>query len=177
MDSHNKPPWSYGKHGNNGRYFSIGHSHKKLLVNKSLNNPIPSNYIFSRDKPVGILFKMWQLYLSNFTNVIDQNLVSYSVYTVFIRVRYNKDQYFMAGNQFGFNFSSLLDIKGLFDVVTEKLSDYMEDYNLTDESIVHVELIFRQIDKRLLSEFHLEKPSHVSRFEVIKTEKDLIIPV
>lgn len=83
----------------------------------------------------------------------------------------------MAGNQFGFTFSSLSDIKGLFDVVNEKVRDYMEQYNLTDDAIIYRELIFRQKDKRLLSEFYLEKPSHVTKYDVVNTERDLIIPV
>lgn len=83
----------------------------------------------------------------------------------------------MAGNQFGYTFSSLADIRGLFDVVTQRLTEYMEQYNLTDEAIIYIELIFRQKDKRLLSEFNLEKPFHVTKYEVLKTERELVIPV
>lgn len=53
----------------------------------------------------------------------------------------------------------------------------MEDYNLSEQAIVHIELIFRQKDKKLFYEFHLEKPTHVTKSEFVNTERDLIIPL
>lgn len=53
----------------------------------------------------------------------------------------------------------------------------MNDYNFNEEAIVYVEIIFRQKDKKLLSEFHLIKPSHVTKSEVFNTEKYLNVPL
>lgn len=152
-------------------------SRGNTLINSTFNSPIPSQYIFGHNKPVGVFFKIWDLYYDNFLNAILKAIPSDYVYTVFIRVRYNKNEYFMAGNQFGFNFDSSSVITGLFDVVTDKVREYMEDYNLSEEAITHIELIFRQRDKKLLSEFKLDKPLHVTKSEVITTQKDLNIPV
>ena len=77
------------------------------------------------------------------------------VYTVFIKVRYNVDEFFMVGNQFGFNYTCKSDIEGLITVASIKLEEYMVAYNLTDDAIVYIKMTFRQKDKKLLSEFYL----------------------
>ena len=53
-------------------------------------------------------FKIWDFYGSSvFSEKMDKvNLVVCNVYTLYVKVRYNKDQFFMVGNQFGFTFSS-----------------------------------------------------------------------
>jgi hypothetical protein len=67
-------------------------------------------------------------------------------YTVYIKVRYNEDSYFMAGNQFGFKYSSKINIDELYAIITARFEDYFSHYNLTDEDIVYIELIFRKFD-------------------------------
>lgn len=87
------------------------------------------------------------------------------------------NEYLMAGNQFAFQFYGLPEIEVLYDNVTQRLAEYMKEYNISEEAIVHIELIFRQKDKKLLSEFSLEKPSHVTRSDIVNTERELVIPV
>lgn len=65
-------------------------------------------------------------------------------YTVFIKVKYIVNEYFMAGNQFGFIFTSELDINDLYEKVYNRLDEYLDLYNLTDDDIRYVMLSFRQ---------------------------------
>ena len=83
----------------------------------------------------------------------------------------------MAGNQFGFNFSSDEDVDNLLISVTCRLEDYLSAYNLSEDSIVYVQISFRQKDNKLLSEFSLDKPSHIPNTDLISTEKIISLPV
>lgn len=87
------------------------------------------------------------------TNRIVARLDLDYVYTVFIKVRYSVDRYFMVGNQFGFNYDNIYKLTDIFDTVVNRLEEYMEDYDLKEDEIVYVELSFRKKDKVLLSEF------------------------
>lgn len=57
----------------------------------------------------------------------------------------------MAGNQFGFDFNSNGDLDNLLSTIKLRLEDYFNQYNLTNQSIVYAQLIFRKIDTKLLS--------------------------
>lgn len=83
----------------------------------------------------------------------------------------------MAGYQFGFDFSSEADVVNLFTTVVSRLKEYIDLCKLTPEAIVYVQINFRKKDKKLLSEFSLDKPSHISKQENIITESMLTIPV
>ena len=79
----------------------------------------------------------------DFTSKVRYSIPIDFCYTVFIKVRYNVDKFFMAGNQCGFNYTSDYVVKDLFTVVSKRLEDYMSDYNLTEEAIVYVQVAFR----------------------------------
>ena len=128
------------------------HSHASCLP-KEFYNPIPSTYISSKGLPIQLYFRIFQLDSFEFTSRIRRYVPVDFVYTVFIKVRYNVDEFYMAGNQFGFNYSCESDIKGLFIVVSNKLEEYMNHYNLRTDAIVYIQISFRQKDKKLLSEF------------------------
>jgi len=74
-------------------------------------------------------------------------------YTVYIKVRYNVDSYFMVGNQFGFIYDSPRSITELYNIFISKLEDYLKEYHLIDDDIVYIEISFRKLDKKLLSDF------------------------
>lgn len=169
----------YTKHGKNGRYFSTGLSRHYTSINSNFNNPIPSQYIFGKNKPFGIFFKIWELYFNNFLNAISKIIPCDFVYTVFIRVRYNKNEYFIAGNQFAFNYSSKLEVKGMLDIVMSRLDQYLDDYNLNSYDISYIQLAFRQKDHKLLSEFSVQKdkPLHISDIDNNLINYSLNIPV
>lgn len=98
------------------------------------------------------------------------------IYTVF-KVKYNKDSFFMAGNQFGFDFKSDTDIDNLLATIILRLEDCFNQYNLTNQSILYVQIIFRKIDSKLLSEFSMDKPNHISITDIASTHKKLNIPI
>ena len=74
----------------------------------------------------------------------------------------------MAGYQFGFTFSSDSDIKEeVFNTVIDRLDNSFYAYELKRKDIIYIQISFRQMDKKLRSEFLLNKPCHVSRNENI----------
>lgn len=63
---------------------------------------IPSSFVPGKDLPLHVYFNMSDLSSSVFKNRIIDKVSLNFVYTVFVKVRYNHDSLFMAGNQFGF---------------------------------------------------------------------------
>ena len=58
-----------------------------------------------------------------FKEVITLNVPCGFIYTVFIKIRYNEDNFFMAGNQFGFDFKSLNDLDDLLSIIKARLEE------------------------------------------------------
>lgn len=104
-------------------------------------SPIPSEYIFSKDKPYHVRVMLHQLFTTTFDKQVISS-ISKNTYTVFIRVKYDVNSYFMAGNQFGFTYNNGNDIIALKDVIIKRLERYFEDYKLTDDDIIYVEASF-----------------------------------
>lgn len=143
-----------------------------------LHNIIPSTYISSRNKPLIVYFTIFDLNNSSlFNNRIISTIPKGFIYTVFVKIRYNYDSFFMAGNQFGFDFSSSVNIDYLLYNINTRLDEYFDVYNLSNESIIYIQVSFRKMDTKLLSEFYLHKPDHVSIYDNIITQKKLNIPL
>ena len=122
-------------------------------------SPIPSDYIHSKRAAVNVLFYMHEIYYKlRFTDKIYKYVVVNCLYTVFVKIRFNNDSYAMCSNQFGFDFKSDTDISILLDTINAKLNQTFEDYDLIDEDIIWVQLTFKQLDVKLISEFILDKP-------------------
>jgi hypothetical protein len=80
---------------------------------------------YKRDKNIQL-----QMYLSLNTfydkslfikNVLELKLSKNKVYTIYVKVRYDKDKFFMAGNQFGFIFNFNKDLDYLFNDIKSRL--------------------------------------------------------
>jgi hypothetical protein len=138
---------------------------------------IPNEYIQSKEKALNIYFNFYELKYPAFNNKINSNVTKGLIYTVYIKVRYNIDSFFMLGNQFGFDFSSEDKIYDLLGIVIDRLEEAFEEYNLIDESVVYVQLTFRKLDTKLLSVFSLDKSNHISSTDIISTKRKLNIPV
>lgn len=81
----------------------------KSIENPFLNN-IPKEYVPSDCESIPIHFNTWDLYSSIFCAKVSKRISLGGIYTVFIKVRYNYDKFYMAGNQFGFYYLSQEDI-------------------------------------------------------------------
>ena len=76
-------------------------------MNKQFYNPIPSIYVASQEKPIELHLNLSQLDSSaEFEEIISKRVPIDNVYTVFVKIRYNQDEYRMVGNQFGFDYDS-----------------------------------------------------------------------
>lgn len=81
----------------------------------------------------------------------------HEVYTVYIKVRYHKDKFFMAANQFGLDYNSLDAFDILYDVVLMRLEDYFIDYKLSNADINYILISFRLLDSKIFSDLMVDK--------------------
>jgi hypothetical protein len=108
--------------------------------------------------------------------MVNVNLSIDNVYTVYVKVRYDKDNFFMVGNQFGFNFSSENSYEVLFYDITIRLEEYFAHYNLVNEDIVYVEVSFRLLDKMIYSDLFIDKDKLVNMTPTEKKDTlDLVV--
>ena len=69
------------------------------------------------------------------------------------------------------------NLDDLLNITNSRLSSYFDVYRISISDVVYIQILFRLIDVKLLSEFSLDKPSHVSVAENVLGEKILNIPV
>jgi hypothetical protein len=162
-------------------------------INNNVNNPsypsdvsfdnafssiIPSKYVFSKNNPLLLYFDLFQLENKDyFYKTIEANVSKDVVYTVFIKIRYNIDSFFMAGSQFGFQYKNSEDVNNILFAVNGCLEDYFSEYNLRDESVSYIQLSFRKLDTVLLKEFVLNKPDNLSEIGYSEIKRRLNIPL
>lgn len=72
------------------------------------SNIIPTRYVVAKSKPIVIYFSMTHLESIIFRDMVSSKIILGNIYTVFIKVRYDYDNFFMAGSQFSFHYSSHL---------------------------------------------------------------------
>ena len=137
----------------NSRGFNI-----RFASSSSQNNPffvpIPVNYIASKEKPLNVYFSLIEMYnFIQFCTKIKSIIEWNTKYTVYIKVRYRIDNYFMAGNQFGFSYDSENSLDDLYTTTRYKLEDYFKDYFLEDVDVVYVQISFRKNNLKLLADF------------------------
>ena len=135
----------------------------------------------SKDKKlISSHFKIQHFYnISIFTERLQEvGLDLDSVYTVYIKVRYRKDSYFMLGNQFGLKYSSEMDFEDTFKVIKARLAVYYERYHLTDADIVFLQVNCRLLDKKIYSDLLIddEKFEFITPTEKKNTVNLVIIP-
>lgn len=88
--------------------------------------------------------------------MLNTKLAINNVYTVYVKVRYNKDNFFMVGNQFGLKFSDN-DFEVLLNVIKVRLEEYFGYYNLVDQDITYVLVSFRLLDRMIYSDLIIDK--------------------
>ena len=140
-------------------------------------NIIPSIYVYNKHKPISIYFDIFDVSTTKFIAEILSKLVFGSTYTVFIRIKYNINEYFMAGNQFGFVYSCKTNVNELQLVVRDRLEELLDEYNISAQDVRYVMISFRQKDQKLLSEFSIDKKHHISTPDFKLAENKLTVPV
>lgn len=69
------------------------------------------------------------------------------------------------------------NLDDFLNITNSRLSSYFDVYRISISDVVYIQILFRLKDVKLLSEFSLDKPSHVSVAENVMGEKILNIPV
>lgn len=91
-------------------------------------------------------------------NCIEKN----TLYTVSVKIRY-RHTFFMAGKQCGFINKELEDIKELNNIISERLTRSFEDYSLTDNDVLYIQLTFKKVNSKIISEFGISDNSIKSK--------------
>lgn len=136
----------------------LGRKYSTIKDSNLFLAPIPVEYVRRKGKPIYYQFGMKKFHLGIYD--VTKRISKDVDYTVYIKVKHSKDQYFMAGNQFGFIYSSIDDINDLYDLLSDRLNLYFKQYKLVNKDIVYVEVTFREFNTRLLSEFSMEDFKH-----------------
>lgn len=67
-----------------------------------------------------------------FRDMVSSKISLGNIYTFFIKVRYDYNNFFMAGSQFSFDYSSNDKIDNLLQIVNNRLEDCFNAYNIID---------------------------------------------
>lgn len=156
-------------------YFLSPFSSSVLFASLS---PIPFKYVYDKNKPINLYFNIYDLDdINKFSFVINNNIDKDIIHTVFIKIRYNLDSFFMLGNQFGFTLHSNNDIFDLLFVIKNRLEEYFQEYNISNEDIVYLQVSFRRLNIKLFSEFKLDKLPHIPNSDILDIKNNLKIPI
>lgn len=136
--------------------------------------PIPSSYVRDKGRPFVVIFSINDLdSQARFINKIENFLPINTSYNVFIKLRYFSNNFCMAGSQFGFNYNCPGQIVWLFDIVKSRIANTFDVYNMSNDDIVYIQISFRKLDVKLLSDFTLDKTLDVIN-NMTKTEMETI---
>lgn len=146
---------------------SLGFSLTKIfyatVTSDPFTTPIPSSYIRESNKPFVVILSLSDLddfYV--FSSKIKASLPTNISYIVFIKLRYFSDNFCMCGKQFGFDFKSQDQLAWLFDIVNNRITGSFEVYNMISDDIVYIQISFRKLDVKLLSDFIIDKKSIIN---------------
>jgi hypothetical protein len=98
-------------------------------------------------------FISYPIFLSTF--------LSYSTpfgnYTCYVKIRYDKDNFLMVGNQFGFSYNQDSELSMLYSNIQDRMEEFFNHYKLENEDIIYIELIFRPLQWRIESDVFLDR--------------------
>lgn len=180
---------------NNNKQFSCTQFLQKLayttlhngnhdMVNSQLNSFSPSVSPFT--KPVDYKFRKSRrsrhmnltitykhLYFrDDFIKELEKiDLIFGKHYSIFIKIRFQKDLYRMVGHQFQFTFSSFFSLQELHETVDSKIKVFFQDYKITVSDVVYIILTFVPLKTELLSDFSLD-PEDKQIISELGVEKD-----
>ena len=97
-----------------------------------------------------------------FKNLILRKIDTKSLYTTYIKIRYNNNLYLMAGNQLGFKYNTDQDLIDLADVVVDRVEQALEKYSLDSDQVVYIQLLFRKVSTNIITEFSSDEKKGIS---------------
>lgn len=134
--------------------------------NFSVFAPFHTVYKINKNNIFSSFFYLQEVYsLRNFTRKIkDLKLLDNHVYTVFVKVRYNVYNFLLVGNKFAYkpNKDSTKDIN---DIIKMRLDEYLSRYSLDHSDIMYIQVIFRLLDKKFLSDLILNNNKTITKKE------------
>lgn len=103
--------------------------------------------------------------------MLNSNLPIDNVFTVYIKIRYDKDNFLMIGNQLGFEFKSHDDFGLLLKDINGRFEEFFGKYDIKDLDIVYIQVSFRLLDRMVFSDLFIDKEvlqdAHVSEKKAI----------
>ena len=90
-------------------------------LNNSFLNIIPSLYVKGKYKPIYVYLNTAHFHTYIFREKVSKIISIGNIYTVFLKVRFDYNHFLMAGNQFGFNYSSIHNVDYLFKIIINRL--------------------------------------------------------
>ena len=68
----------------------------------------------------------------------------------------------MLGNQFGFHFKDENNIKDILSIINNRLENYYQQYQLTDNCIEYIQLACRVLDVKLYNDYKITHKPNIS---------------
>jgi hypothetical protein len=95
-------------------------TNKSLCISRGYSTDSLPHIVYKprKNKSIQVYFPLHAFYVIDvFTSIMSESksdIYMDNIYTVYIKVRYNKDNFFRAGNQFGFIYNSQVGLHILF---------------------------------------------------------------
>lgn len=122
-----------------------------------------NTFKFILGPPIYVSYRLTHLYdILDFVLKLQSFLAINESYLVLIKVRYQGDTYKMAGKSFGLKYNDSTDLENVYHVVLDSLQKLFEVYGHAEDDIEYIQLIFRKIDKKFLSDILFDK-THVNK--------------
>lgn len=140
-----------------------------LSSSKSISEIGFYKYAHYKKKPVMVVFSYPQLLSKQCLEIIKNKIEKGFTYSVIERVKYGKNEYYMAGTNFGFKYNDLDNSQNL-EIFYKKMHDKIYNFfnnelssgqKLTQQYLDRFEVLFRQTDKKFLSDLKLDSSSTV----------------
>ncbi len=119
------------------------------------NSLVSTDYILSKDKEINLYLDAFEFSSINSVyssfNTLKNAITRVpkgSVYTVYVKVRYNINSSFMVGNGILLDYKTDSDINYLSYNVSDRLPIYLEKYELGYEDIEYVRISFKKMDTK-----------------------------
>lgn len=156
---------------------SIDNKDLEMEVNtNSIIDDLSYDYYHPKLQPIIMLFNISDLHYDHtpFIEKLRKGLTNNSYYTVFVKVRYSPNNFFMLGNQFGYKYTEHSHNE-LLEILNIRLDEYFEEYGFDSDYINYVQITFRMAEPKLLEELMLRKPEQMTQKDY-SSSKDFKIP-